>query len=134
MGYQKGRNLRIKIGDIGILHADNCTFTTTRNFDSIIDKDTAGDGVYEAFEPGSISFTLEHSGLLAVEGDLHSMITDYKAGTLLSFDFEDATTGSTRISGSCYYSGLTLDAPVVGIAKLTVPLQGTGEFLSEVVV
>jgi len=134
MGYQKGRNLRIKIGDAGILHADNCTFTTQRNFDSVLDKDTPGGGVFENFEPGSINFTLEHSGLLAIEGDLHNLLTDYKAGTLLAFDFEDAEAGSTKISGSCYYSGVTIDAPVVGIAKLTVPLQGTGEFISAVVV
>lgn len=132
----KGKNLRVRIGGKTVFHATECSFTTSRNMDSIASKDTNGEEV----SPGNYTWGLSTNFLMADKPDasttqlgIKDLLDAYQAGDVLDVEFTTDELGDVVISGEVYIESLDLTAPTNGVATGSTSLKGSGDFVTELV-
>ena len=132
MAVQDGRALRIKIGGSAIAFATSCSLSVTGDTLETATKDDTGK--WKSKVLSGLSATLTHSGLLSDDYDVVSPHwTKLVAGTVFTWDFTDTATGSTKFSGSGFFSGMSIEAPDLQNVTLELPIEVTGEItISEV--
>jgi len=128
----KGRNLRVLVDGKPILHATECSFSTTMNFEEIATKDT--DGTIQT--PGNYTWNLTSNHLVADKDpvtqanytDAFELLEQYKNRLPVEVQFTTQIGGDVIISGEAYMSGANISAPVEGAASGDFNFQGNGNF------
>lgn len=126
----KGKDLRIKVGGETVYHATECSFSTTRELESLATKDTTGN----ISTVGNYEWSLSTSALVAnqaaasSQNDTKILMDAYTAGNTVAVEFATETTGDIIITGNCYLSSVNITAPVNGNATFDVTLTGDGDF------
>lgn len=133
--YQ-GKNMRIKVGGKTVFHATECSFSTSRNMDSVASKDTNGNIV----SPGDYEWSVSTNFLTANKPDASTtqigtkeLLEDYKEGTLVEVEFTTNIVGDVIISGSAYIKDISLNAPTSGLSTGSASFNGSGDFEVETV-
>jgi len=131
----KGKNLRIKVDGETVYHATECSFTTTRELESIASKDTNG----EKKTPGNYTWGLSTNALVAdkavasSQNDTKSILDAFQAGNTVSVEFTTDVEGDIVISGDAYIESCNITAPVGGSATYDASFSGDGDFVVDVV-
>jgi hypothetical protein len=127
----KGKNLRILIGGKSVLHATECNFSTTRNFESVATKDTNGN----VQTPDNYEWNVSTNALF-VDKDVTDtekletieLFEQYLAADLVDVQFTTNLGGEVVISGQAYPSGISIAAAASGSATGDFNFQGDGDF------
>ena len=131
----KGKDLRISLASGTLYHATECSFSTSRNFDEIATKDTNGN----ITTPDNYTWSLSTSVLVAnkpnasTQKDIHDIMTEYLAGTLVAVEFSTTTSGDILLSGNAYVESVEITASVEGRATYSVTLKGDGDLTQSTV-
>jgi hypothetical protein len=128
----KGRNLRVLVAGKPILHATECSFSTSMNFEEIATKDT--DGTIQT--PGNYTWTLTSNHLVADKNqstqssytDAFELLEQFKNRLPVQVQFTTSMGGDVIISGEAFLSGANISAPVEGAASGDFNFQGNGNF------
>lgn len=128
-----GKNLRIRVGGKTVFHATECSFTTSRNMDSIASKDTNGEQV----TPGNYTWGVSTNYLVANKPAASStqigtkeLLDTYQAGTEVEVQFTTNISGDVIITGMTFIEGMNLSAPTNGVATGDASFKGNGDFVT----
>lgn len=125
----KGKDLRIKVDDNTIYHATECSFTTTREIESIATKDTDGN----KGTPGNYEWSLSTSALVAnkaalsTQNDTKSILDAYLLGDKVSVEFTTDVEGDIILSGEAWIASCNITAAVGASATYDVSFTGDGD-------
>jgi hypothetical protein len=125
----KGKDLRIKMADNTIYHATECSFSTTREIESIATKDTDGN----KGTPGNYEWSLSTSALVAnkaggsSQNDTKSILDAYIAGEIVAVEFTTDVEGDIILSGNAYLASCNITAAVGSSATYDVSFTGDGD-------
>lgn len=126
-----GKNLRIRVDGKTIFHATECSFTTSRNMESIASKDTNG----EQSTPGNYSWGVSTNFLMAkiptastTQTGTKELLDKYQEGTEVDIQFTTNIIGDVIISGMAFIEGINLSAPTTGAATGDSSFKGNGDF------
>ena len=132
-----GKNLRIRVGGKTIFHATECTFTTSRNMESIASKDTNGEQV----TPGNYTWGVSTNFLVAnkptastTQIGTKEILDTYQAGTEVEVQFSTEIVGDVIITGQSFIESLNMSAPTNGVATGDASFKGNGDFVTTVAV
>lgn len=132
-----GKNLRIRVDGKTIFHATECSFTTSRNMDSIASKDTNGEQV----SPGNYNWSVSTNYLVAdkpsastTQLGIKELLDTYTAGTEVEVQFTTEIVGDVVITGQTFIESIDMTAPTNGVATGSASFKGNGEFVTELVV
>jgi hypothetical protein len=122
-GIVNGTNFRIYLntgsGLTPVAYATSCSLDMSRDLRESVTKDSTGGGQtgWRTIRPGQKSGTLSAEGLFAMDADSNANLkpaTDlfnaYANGTLITWRFTTDASGDDFLSGSCYITGLSLNA------------------------
>jgi hypothetical protein len=126
-----GKNLRIRVGGKTIFHATECTFTTSRNMESIASKDTNGEQV----TPGNYTWGVSTNFLVAniptastTQIATKQILDTYQAGTEVEVAFSTEIVGDVVITGQSFIESINMSAPTNGVATGDASFKGNGDF------
>jgi hypothetical protein len=126
-----GKNLRIKVDGKTIFHATECSFTTSRNMESIASKDTNG----EQSTPGNYTWGLSTNFLAAnipaasiTQIGTKELLDKYQAGVEVAVQFTTNIIGDVIISGMAFIEGINISSPTSGVATGDSSFKGNGDF------
>jgi hypothetical protein len=126
-----GKNLRIRVGGKTIFHATECTFTTSRNMESIASKDTNGEQV----TPGNYNWGVSTNFLVAniptastTQIGTKEILDTYQAGTEVEVQFSTEIVGDVIITGQSFIESINMSAPTNGVATGDASFKGNGDF------
>jgi hypothetical protein len=132
-----GKNLRIRVEGKTIFHATECTFTTSRNMESIASKDTNGEQV----TPGNYTWGVSTNFLVANKPTASStqigtkeILDTYQAGTEVEVQFSTEIVGDVIITGQSFIESLNMSAPTNGVATGDASFKGNGDFVTTLAV
>ena len=132
-----GKNLRIRVDGKTVFHATECSFTTSRNMESIASKDTNGEEV----TPGNYTWGVSTNFLVAnipagstTQIGTKQVLDTYQTGTKVEVQFTTNIVGDVIISGQSFIEGINLSAGTNGTATGDASFKGTGDFLTSLVV
>jgi hypothetical protein len=132
-----GKNLRIKVDGKTIFHATECSFTTSRNMESIASKDTNGEQV----TPGNYTWGVSTNYLVANKPDasttqigMKEILDTYQAGTEVEVQFTTNIVGDVIVTGQTFIEGLNMTAGTNGVATGDASFKGTGDFITTLAV
>jgi hypothetical protein len=130
-----GKNLRIRVDGKTIFHATECTFTTSRNMESIASKDTNGEQV----TPGNYTWGVSTNFLVAnipaastTQVGTKQMLDTYQSGEEVEVQFTTDIAGDVIITGQSFIEGINMSAPTNGVATGDASFKGNGDFVTTV--
>lgn len=130
-----GKNLRIRVDGKTIFHATECSFTTSRNMESIASKDTNGEKV----TPGNYTWGVSTNFLVAniPTGSATKIATKqildlYQAGTQVQVQFTTQIAGDVIITGQSFIESMNMSAPTNGVATGDASFKGNGDFVTTI--
>jgi predicted secreted protein len=113
-----------------IANATSNDFEITKDMIESTNKDSAG---WKEFIVGEGGFTMSVEGLFEEDGSVGAgglswkdVITDLLAGTSVTIVMTSNVTGDLKLSGSAFFSNLSLSAPKNDVTTFTASIQGTG--------
>lgn len=123
-----GKDLRIKVDDNTLLHATDCSYSSTLNTESIATKDTAGEEV----SPGSITWSLSTTTLVVyrdtgTQNDTFGIMEKFLAKGLVDVEFTTDVANDILITGQGYITQCDISAPTNGNATVNVTITGNGD-------
>lgn len=134
MGTYAGKNLRIRVDGKTVFHATECSFTTSRNMDSIASKDTEG----EESSPGNYTWGVSTNYLVSNKPDASTtqigtkeLLDTYVAATKVEVQFTTNIVGDVIITGQTYIESIDMTAGTNGVATGSAGFKGTGGFETE---
>jgi len=126
-----GKNLRIRVDGKTIFHATECSFTTSRNMESIASKDTNGEQV----TPGNYTWGVSTNFLVANKPDASTtqigtkeILDTYQAGSEVEVQFTTDIAGDVIVTGNTFIEGLNMTAGTNGVATGDASFKGNGDF------
>lgn len=132
-----GKNLRIRVDGKTIFHATECSFTTSRNMESIASKDTDAEEVV----PGTITWGVSTNYLVAnipsasaTQIGTKQLLDTYTAGTKVEVQFTTDIIGDVIVTGNTFIEGINMTAGTNGVATGDASFKGTGEFITTLAV
>jgi hypothetical protein len=132
-----GKNLRIRVEGKTVFHSTECTFTTSRNMESIASKDTNGEQV----TPGNYTWGVSTNFLVANKPTASStqigtkeILDTYQAGTEVEVQFSTEIVGDVIITGQSFIESLNMSAPTNGVATGDASFKGNGDFVTTLAV
>jgi hypothetical protein len=132
-----GKNLRIRVEGKTVFHATECTFTTSRNMESIASKDTNGEQV----TPGNYTWGVSTNFLVAnkptastTQIGTKEILDTYQAGTEVEVQFSTEIVGDVIITGQSFIESLNMSAPTNGVATGDASFKGNGDFVTTLAV
>lgn len=132
-----GKNLRIRVDGKTIFHATECSFTTSRNMESIASKDTNGEQV----TPGNYTWGVSTNYLVAnkptastTQIGMKEILDTYQAGTEVEVQFTTEIAGDVIVTGNTFIEGLNMTAGTNGVATGDASFKGNGDFVTTVAV
>lgn len=136
MGTYAGKNLRIRVDGKTVFHATECSFTTSRNMDSIASKDTNGEEV----SPGNYTWSVSTNYLVSNKPDASTtqigtkeLLDVYTAGTEVEVQFTTNIVGDVIITGQTFIESIDMSAGTNGVATGSAGFKGNGEFFPDLV-
>lgn len=131
MSTYAGKNLRVRIDGKTVFHATECSFTTSRNMESIASKDTNGEQV----TPGNYTWGVSTNFLVAnipagstTQVGTKEILDNYQDGTEVEISFTTNIVGDVIITGNTYIEGLNMSAGTNGVATGDCSFKGNGDF------
>lgn len=111
-----------------IANATSNDFDVTKDMIDVTNKDSAG---WKEFIVGEGGWTMNIDGMFEEDGGVSTIswkdiYTDLAAGTAITAVMTSAVSGDIKLSGSAFFSNLTLSAPNNDVTTFTASLQGTG--------
>jgi predicted secreted protein len=113
-----------------IANATSNDFDITKDMIDITNKDSAG---WKEFLVGEGGFTMQIEGMFEEDTSVGAgglswkdLMTDLLAGTSVTVVMTSQVTGDQKLSGSAFFSNLTLSAPQNAVSTFSASLQGTG--------
>jgi len=111
-----------------IANATSNDFDVTKDMIDVTNKDSAG---WKEFIVGEGGWTMNIDGMFEEDGGVASIswkdiYTDLAAGTSITAVMTSQVSGDIKLSGSAFFSNLTLSAPNNDVTTFTASLQGTG--------
>jgi len=111
-----------------IANATSNDFDVTKDMIDVTNKDSAG---WKEFIVGEGGWTMNIDGMFEEDGGVSSIswkdiYTDLAAGTAITAVMTSQVSGDIKLSGSAFFSNLTLSAPNNDVTTFTASLQGTG--------
>jgi len=132
-----GKNLRIRVDGKTVFHATECTFTTSRNMESVASKDTNGEQVM----PGNYTWGVSTNFLVAniptasaTQIGTKEVLDIYQAGTEVEVQFSTNIVGDVVITGNSFIESINMSAPTNGVATGDASFKGNGDFVTTVAV
>jgi hypothetical protein len=132
-----GKNLRIRVEGKTVFHATECSFTTSRNMESIASKDTNGEQV----TPGNYSWSVSTNFLIAniptastTQIGTKQILDVYQAGTEVEIQFSTNIVGDVIITGQSFIESMNMSAPTSGVATGDASFKGNGDFVTTLAV
>ena len=132
-----GKNLRIRVAGKTIFHATECTFTTSRNMESIASKDTNGEQV----TPGNYTWGVSTNFLVAnkpaastTQMGTKEVMDLYKNGTQVEVQFSTKIIGDVIIKGQTFIEGMNMSSGTNGAATGDCSFKGNGDFTTDLVI
>lgn len=130
-----GKNLRIRVDGKTIFHATECSFTTSRNMESIASKDTNGEQV----TPGNYTWGVSTNFLVAnipnastTQIATKQILDTYQAGTEVEVQFSTEIVGDVIITGNTFIESINMNAGTNGVATGDASFKGNGDFVTTV--
>ena len=130
-----GKNLRIRVDGKTIFHATECSFTTSRNMESIASKDTNGEQV----TPGNYSWGVSTNFLVAnvptastTQIATKQILDTYQAGSEVEVQFTTEIAGDVIITGQSFIESMNMSAPTNGVATGDASFKGNGDFVTTI--
>lgn len=130
-----GKNLRIRVDGKTIFHATECTFTTSRNMESIASKDTNGEQV----TPGNYTWGVSTNFLVAniptastTQVGTKEVLDIYQNGSEVEVQFSTNIVGDVIITGQSFIEGMNMSAGTNGVATGDCSFKGNGDFVTTV--
>jgi predicted secreted protein len=115
---------------VKIANATSNDFDITKDMIETTNKDSAG---WKEFIVGEGGFTMNVDGMFEEDGSVGSgglswkdIITDLLAGTTVTIVMTSNVSGDIKLSGSAFFSNLTLSAPNNDVTTFSASIQGTG--------
>jgi hypothetical protein len=131
MSTYAGKNLRVRIDGKTVFHATECSFTTSRNMESIASKDTNGEQV----TPGNYTWGVSTNFLVAnipagstTQVGTKEILDNYQDGTEVEISFTTNIVGDVIITGNTFIEGLNMSAGTNGVATGDCSFKGNGDF------
>jgi len=111
-----------------IANATSNDFDVTKDMIDVTNKDSAG---WKEFIVGEGGWTMNIDGMFEEDGGVSQIswkdiYTDLAAGTAITAVMTSQVSGDIKLSGSAFFSNLTLSAPNNDVTTFTASLQGTG--------
>ena len=111
-----------------IANATSNDFDITKDMIDVTNKDSAG---WKEFIVGEGGWTMNIDGMFEEDGGVSTIswkdiYTDLAAGTAITALMTSNVSGDIKLSGSSFFSNLTLSAPNNDVTTFTASLQGTG--------
>ena len=111
-----------------IANATSNDFDITKDMIDVTNKDSAG---WKEFIVGEGGGTMNIDGMFEEDGGVSTIswkdiYTDLAAGTAITAVMTSNVSGDIKLSGSAFFSNLTLSAPNNDVTTFTASLQGTG--------
>jgi len=111
-----------------IANATSNDFDITKDMIDVTNKDSAG---WKEFIVGEGGWTMNIDGMFEEDGGVSAIswkdiYTDLAAGTAITAVMTSNVSGDIKLSGSAFFSNLTLSAPNNDVTTFTASLQGTG--------
>jgi len=111
-----------------IANATSNDFDITKDMIDVTNKDSGG---YKEFLAGEAGWTLSCEGIFEEDGGVtgiswSDIITDLMAGTSVTVAMTSQVSGDIKLSGSAFFSNLTMSAPNNDATTFSASLQGTG--------
>lgn len=111
-----------------IANATSNDFDVTKDMIDVTNKDSAG---WKEFIVGEGGWTMNIDGMFEEDGGVSQIswkdiYTDLAAGTAITAVMTSTVSGDIKLSGSAFFSNLTLSAPNNDVTTFTASLQGTG--------
>lgn len=132
-----GKNLRVRVDGKTVFHATECSFTTSRNMESIASKDTNGEQV----TPGNYTWGVSTNFLVAnkptgstTQIGTKEILDTYQAGTEVEVQFTTEIVGDVIITGQSFIESLNMSSPTNGVATGDASFKGNGDFETTLVV
>ncbi|MFH6966480.1 hypothetical protein [Flavobacterium sp. FlaQc-28] len=132
-----GKNLRIRVGGKTVFHATECSFTTSRNMESIASKDTNGEQVTPGNYTWGVSTNYLVSNIPAASSTqigTKQILDTYQSGSEVEVSFSTEIVGDVIITGNCFIEGINMTAPTNGVATGDASFKGNGDFVTTVAV
>lgn len=136
MSTYAGKNLRVRMDGKTVFHATECSFTTSRNMESIASKDTNGEQV----TPGNYSWGISTNFLVAnipagstTQVGTKQILDTYTDGTEVEIAFTTNIIGDVIITGNAFIEGLNLSAGTNGVATGDCSFKGNNDFETSLV-
>lgn len=130
-----GKNLRIRVDGKIVFHATECSFTTSRNMESIASKDTNGEQV----TPGNYTWGVSTNFLVAnipnastTQIATKQILDTYQAGSEVEVQFTTEIVGDVIITGNAFIESINMSAPTNGVATGDASWKGNGDFVTTV--
>ncbi|MBF4484432.1 phage tail tube protein [Flavobacterium sp. CSZ] len=130
-----GKNLRIRVDGKTIFHATECSFTTSRNMESIASKDTNGEQV----TPGNYTWGVSTNYLVAniptastTQIATKQILDTYQQGSEVEVQFSTEIVGDVIITGNSFIESINMTAPTNGVATGDASFKGNGDFVTTV--
>jgi predicted secreted protein len=112
-----------------IANATSNDFEVTKDMIESTNKDSAG---WKEFIVGEGGYTMSVEGMFEEDGSVGASIswkeimTDLLAGTSVTIVMTSNVSGDLKLSGSAFFSNLSLSAPKNDVTTFTASIQGTG--------
>jgi TP901-1 family phage major tail protein len=112
-----------------IANATSHSIDISKDMIDVTNKDSAGAKEFIAGEYGSLNVEgiFEEDASVSTQGQsFKDLLTDLLAGTSVTVVMTTNSTGDQKLTGSAFFSSLSLSAPNNDKATFTGTLQGTG--------
>ena len=111
-----------------IANATSSDFDLTKDMIDVTNKDSGG---YKEYLAGEADWTLTCEGIFEEDAggtgiSWKDVVTDLLAGTSVTVVMTSNVSGDLKLSGSAFFSNLTLSAPNNDAATFSASIQGTG--------
>jgi predicted secreted protein len=113
-----------------IANATSNDFDITKDMLDITNKDSAG---WKEYLVGLGGWTMKIDGMFEEDASVGAggqswkdIITDMLAGTSVTVVMTSSVTGDQKLSGSAFFSNMTLAAPLNAVSTFSASLQGNG--------
>lgn len=128
MALDYNGNMRIKAGTKTLMHEQESTFTGTVGMQEITSKDIVG----KDYNPQDLEWSISGTGIVDntsgdAQVDIKALLDTWKSKTLVAIEMTDDVTGNLAISGSGYYTNVSLKSTNKEKATYDYSFQGINE-------
>jgi hypothetical protein len=126
---QLGKLLTLRIGGTPTV-ITNLTSNSLSHVTDMIEVTSKSSGTHKEYPPSFQDLTFDFEGIYTVTASTQGyedLLTSKLAGTVVTWEWGTGVTGTPKLSGSGYITGLDQDAPLDDVATFSGSIQNTGD-------